>query len=135
MQLGADHVKVLKRFLAIQNMGQASARTNVQAMLQAIANKPLASTKTLAEGLDILKNSDLRSQIHHIDCPQLRLYGRLDSLVPYQAADAVSQIFAERGACKYQSKIYDKASHAPFLSHPEALASDIGGFLQKSLKL
>lgn len=124
-QLEHDHLRTLKRFLAIQNLGQVNAKTDVQKMLEAVQRKPIANVRTLKYGLDMLKNTDLRTYISHIDIPFLHLYGRRDALVPYNEPDSTLAINSSS-----KHKIYSSASHAPFISHPELVIADILAFIK-----
>ena len=54
----------------------------------------------------------------------LRLYGRLDGLVPKKAIALVDALVPHS-----QSHVEARASHAPFISHPEATAEKIRSFL------
>jgi len=123
-QLAKDHAGTLKRFIAIQNLGQANAKTKVHEMLNSIQAKPMADIRTLKQGLEILKQTDLRQQLHAINVPCLRLYGRLDSIVPNKAASAIQSLHPQS-----RTRIYAKASHAPFLSHSNEVIGDIKAFL------
>ncbi|MFC4698640.1 pimeloyl-ACP methyl ester esterase BioH [Glaciecola siphonariae] len=127
-QLVHSSVKTLKRFLAIQNLGQPDAKTNIQRMLNAVNAKPIANADTLKGGLNILHNTDLREHLHLIKVPTLRLYGRLDSLVPHKAQQKITALHP---TCK--SIVYSKASHAPSMSHPQDMIDDIVSFI-KSVK-
>ncbi len=125
-QLAEDTQKTLKRFLAIQNLGQASAKTDIQKMLAAVTSKALAKSRTLKLGLQTLQETDLRELVSQILIPTLRVYGRLDSLVPHSAVEKIAQCHQ-----RSDSVVYAKASHAPFMSHPDLLISDIFAFLEK----
>ncbi|WP_395338725.1 alpha/beta fold hydrolase [Ningiella sp. W23] len=123
-QLTQDHEKLLKRFIALQSMGQSNAKVHIQQMLQAIKDRPIANSDTLAFGLQLLKKSDLRAELWQVTCPLLHLYGRLDSLVPHQAIPLIDE------CSKHSNSItYPKASHAPFVSHPQAVLDDIFNFI------
>jgi pimeloyl-[acyl-carrier protein] methyl ester esterase len=123
-QLELNHLRTLKRFLAIQSLGQASAKTDVQRMLLAIQKKPLAHPRTLTLGLQLLQHTDLRDRLTHIAVPSLRLYGQLDSLVPPSAKGLIDKLHPLA-----TTQIYRKASHAPFISHPSSVITDILLFL------
>ncbi len=113
-QLERDFSKTLDRFMAIQAMGSDSAKRDIKTIKRNIQDYPIPDERALRAGLQLLANTDLRTQIKHISVPTYRLYGRLDSLVPHKAID---QIAALQTHC--QSKIFAHASHAPFISHPD----------------
>ncbi|MBT1451437.1 pimeloyl-ACP methyl ester esterase BioH [Glaciecola sp. XM2] len=123
-QLQNDREKTIKRFLTIQNLGQASAKTDVQQMLQILSDMPAPSAATLQQGLAILASEDLRERVAQIDVPTLRVYGRLDALVPHQSIAAIEALHPNA-----KSIVYPKASHAPFMSHPDLLSQDLMRFI------
>ena len=61
----------------------------------------------------------------NIELPFLRIYGRLDSLVPQKVITLVDDL-----ATKSSKVIFSKASHAPFMSHTEEFICVIREFLQ-----
>ncbi len=128
-QLTQDSARTLKRFLAIQNLGQANAKTEIQLMLKTLQTRALANASTLKLGLGTLQQSDLRARINDIRIPTLRMYGRLDSLVPHKAIEPISALQKDA-----ETVVYPKASHAPFMSHPDAVIRDILAFLDKFKK-
>jgi pimeloyl-[acyl-carrier protein] methyl ester esterase len=127
-QLARDPAKTLKRFLAIQNLGQTSSKANIQMMFDSLVGRVVASAGTLKRGLHILENEDLRREIADILIPTLRVYGGLDSLVPSPSIAKIADLQPEATHITYE-----KASHAPFISHPQSLIDDIVKFV-KSIK-
>jgi pimeloyl-[acyl-carrier protein] methyl ester esterase len=113
-QLELDFSKTLKRFLAIQALGSASARDDIKQIQHHVQNYPLPSEYALRQGLKLLSETDLTGQLKHIAIPIHRLYGRLDSLVPQQAIEQIEEILKSTSL-----HIFPHASHAPFISHPE----------------
>lgn len=124
-QLERDQVRTLKRFLAIQSLGLSGATLNVQTMLDAVQTKPVASKRTLKSGLEILSSADLREHLADIQVPSLRLYGRHDTLVPKTVVSSIQALHPMS-----EHIVYDKASHAPFISHPDSVIHDMLTFLQ-----
>ncbi|GAA4891426.1 pimeloyl-ACP methyl ester esterase BioH [Ferrimonas pelagia] len=113
-QLAQDLDKTLAGFFALQAMGSASARDDVRQLKRAVLSKPAARPDALAAGLRLLAQADLRGQIDQINAPWLRLYGRLDGLVPARGIEPASDL-----APHSEVAILPQASHAPFVSHPE----------------
>ncbi|WMC10363.1 pimeloyl-ACP methyl ester esterase BioH [Oceanimonas pelagia] len=124
-QLAEDHQLVVNRFLALQAMGSEHARDDIRRLRDSLASKPAPDPQALAAGLGLLGEVDLRAQLAQLEMPLLRLYGRLDGLVPRKAA-SLTDALAPNSA----SHVEPKASHAPFISHPEATAEHIRRFLQ-----
>lgn len=123
-ELSKNYQKTLDRFLAIQAMGSDSARQDIKLIKEQVTRLPSPSTAALASSLHLLSSEDLRGEIGRIRQPTLRLYGRLDSLVPTSAIDQICQLHPESDAV-----VLSKASHAPFISHPEQTADVIRQFM------
>ena len=113
-QLKLDYKKTLERFLAIQAMGSTDAKQDIKTLKSLLLTCDEPNADALAAGLVILQTADLREQINQISAPTYRLYGKLDSLVPKAV---ISQIEALQPTST--SYVFDKASHAPFISHAD----------------
>nr|VUD30152.1 putative pimeloyl-BioC--CoA transferase BioH [Raoultella sp. NCTC 9187] len=83
-QLSDDFQRTVERFLALQTMGTESARQDARALKSTVLSLPMPSIAALNGGLEILKTADLRQPLAALPMPFLRLYGRLDGLVPRQ---------------------------------------------------
>ncbi len=123
-QLAEDHRQVVNRFLALQAMGSEHAREDIRQLRDSLSEKPAPDPAALAAGLTLLGEVDLRSRLASLRLPMLRLYGRLDGLVPKKAIALVDEL-----APHSQSHVEPRASHAAFISHPEATAERIRAFL------
>lgn len=123
-QLEQDHALTLDRFIALQAMGSPSAKDDVRALRASLPAHGPACPAALRAGLQILHDTDLRQELAAIRAPWLRLYGKLDGLVPVRAA-ALHQALAPHS----QQYIFTKASHAPFISHRAEFLSVIDEFL------
>ncbi|NVK22187.1 MAG: pimeloyl-ACP methyl ester esterase BioH [Kangiellaceae bacterium] len=124
--LEEDYQGTIIRFLAIQAIGSETQKEDIKRLRDTVFIHGMPATKALRGGLAMLNDIDLRGQLHKIQAPMLRLYGRLDSLVPNKTAEQVAQLIPHS-----QHKIYPKASHAPFLSHKEEFVQDIKQFLSE----
>lgn len=110
----ADNLPLtIERFLAIQAMGSESARRDIKVLKQAVMAYPMAAPEAIAGALALLQQ-DLRPEFAALTQPVQGLYGRLDTLVP---AALVPQLQHLHPAGQFD--IAAKASHAPFISHPE----------------
>jgi len=114
-QLAQNTKKTIDGFLKIQAMGSPHVRQDIKVIRDLVMQYELPHEKTLDESLALLETVDLRNQLQQINTPTLRLYGKLDGLVPKAAIDLVSNLMP-----KSDVHIFDKASHAPFISHPKA---------------
>lgn len=119
-QLERDFSKTLERFLAIQAMGSQSARGDIKLIREHVQQYPMPAQKALQAGLTMLAKTDLRNELSSILVPIHRLYGRLDSLVPLKAMHQIEAISPST-----TQHVFAKASHAPFISHPEEFINQL----------
>ena len=119
-QLSEDFQRTVERFLALQTLGTESARQDARSLKQAVLSLPMPSSEVLNGGLEILKTADLRAPLTALDLPFLRLYGRLDGLVPRKIVPQLDAQWPQS-----ESFIFDKAAHAPFISHPQAFCAPL----------
>lgn len=123
-QLEQNHHKTLTRFLAIQMMGVANAKTLIKEITNAIDIYPAPNIRALSCGLKILQNADIRENLKDIKIPTLRTYGRLDSLVPYKAISEIHHLQPES-----RHLILKHASHAPFLTDAAEFSKHVIDFV------
>ena len=121
--LGRHQKKTIQRFLALQVKGLPEAMTVVRQLQKSIQSRGSASTNALQTGLQVLQETDLRQNIKLIESPLYWLLGGMDGLVPRELAQALQLEYAQDNV-----KINEKASHAPFISHP-------GDFMRQLLKM
>lgn len=112
--LGHDFSLTIERFLAIQALGSEHARDDIRQLKEWLAQRPAPHPRALAAGLEILADADLRDEMLRWQGPWLRIYGRLDSLVPKATIPLLDQRYPAS-----RSILFEKASHAPFISHPD----------------
>ncbi|MFT5277176.1 MAG: pimeloyl-[acyl-carrier protein] methyl ester esterase [Glaciecola sp.] len=129
-QLTKNHNQTLTRFLAIQMMGVDNPKQLIKDITKAIGVYPAPNIEALSAGLTILQDADIRDKLQHIEVPTLRLYGRLDSLVPH---DAVNQIQNLQPQSK--SLVIKHASHAPFLTDAKVFCQHIVDFIASVAKV
>ncbi|NKF52126.1 pimeloyl-ACP methyl ester esterase BioH [Shewanella sp. WXL01] len=122
--LQQDLAKTVEQFLAIQAMGSPHAKADIKQLKQLVLAKPLPNPQALSIGLTFLAEVDLRAQLERIDQPWLRLWGKLDGLVPFKMVPMLTT----RPNIKDIS--FAKASHAPFISHAEEFESELANWLQ-----
>lgn len=114
--LGADYQATLGRFLALQLLG-APGRAEALRRLKARCLAAPPSAGALAEGLDILRDTDLREQLRVSDVPVRAVLGDLDRLVP---AEVAADLAALRPGMPVD--ILRGAGHAPLLTHGPQIA-------------
>jgi pimeloyl-[acyl-carrier protein] methyl ester esterase len=122
--LVADPQATLLRFLSLQTRGMAGQKTLLQHLRQTLLAAPPASSEALAGGLAILRDTDLRDELPRLTQPTLVLHGALDTLTPPAAGAWLAKALPTA-----QHIEFDRAAHAPHLSHGEAVAAAIGRFV------
>ena len=121
-----DHQETLTRFMALQFLGCEQPKQLLQQIKPQLESCGKVSLATLQQGLDLLKNSDLRSQYKTLQIPMLHIFGRLDMLVP---VTVIPKLEALNPFC--QTVVIDKAAHAPFLSHQLYFVAILKQFIKK----
>ncbi|APG20296.1 UNVERIFIED_ORG: pimeloyl-[acyl-carrier protein] methyl ester esterase [Kosakonia oryzae] len=112
-QLSEDFQRTVERFLALQTLGTETARQDARQLKNAVLSLEMPSAEVLNGGLEILKTADLREALSSLTLPFLRLYGRLDGLVPRKIVPVLDGMWPAS-----ESIVFAKAAHAPFISHP-----------------
>lgn len=125
-QLVEDFQLTIERFMALQAMGSPSARQDVKILKKAVLSRPIPNQEALLEGLNLLADVDLRQQLSSVSAPTLRLYGRLDGLVPIKVADDVSSLMPTS-----EKHIFQNSSHAPFMTELEDFCQQVIAFGNK----
>ncbi|WP_245879946.1 pimeloyl-ACP methyl ester esterase BioH [Vibrio gangliei] len=128
-QLTNNFQKTIEGFMTLQAMGSPSARQDVKAIKQQVFSRPMPNPEALALGLDILAQVDLRPVLADIQVPFLRLYGRLDGLVPKKVEQDVSHL-----APNSQCHVFESSSHAPFMTEHEAFCRMVEEFVGGTVK-
>lgn len=118
-ELRQDYARTIERFLALEVMGDPHAREEIRWLRQRLAERPPGDPAILRDGLTLLADTDLRAELPALACPSLWIAGRRDRLVPWRALAHAAQASGGQFLC------LDKAGHAPFLSHPQAVAAAI----------
>ncbi len=126
-QLRDNSQATLLRFLALQVLGSDHYKRLLAELKQSTAACPPPDSATLAGGLAILKQADLRAALADLVIPVMAILGGRDTLVPVAVGEAMRQIQP-----LLQVQVLDKAAHAPFLSHPQAVLALVRDFLDKT---
>ncbi|HHH12698.1 MAG TPA: pimeloyl-[acyl-carrier protein] methyl ester esterase [Thiolapillus brandeum] len=119
--LETDLEGTIRRFLALQFHGVEDGRALQRELGTALAQRPRPVPEALRAGLSLLLESDLREPLAGIDRPRLWILGGRDRLVPPGLGSALPP--------GVQVRLLERAGHAPFLSHPEAVAVAMTEFL------
>ncbi len=121
--LAADYRATIERFIALEVHGDAHARDEIRWLRERLSERPPSDPRFLVDGLAILADGDLRPELPNLGVPSLWIAGQRDRLVPWQAMQCAAEL-APGG----QYRCIDRAGHAPFLSHPEAVTAAIREF-------
>lgn len=127
-QLVTDFAVTIERFLALQALGSRTAKEDIRQLKAAVLSKPQPQLAALTLGLELLENVDLRPSLAALSQPWLRLYGRLDALVPIKTEPVLSALYPQS-----QSHIFADASHAPFISHLDDFIAVVTDFIEPSI--
>ena len=122
--LREDYRETLQRFLSLQVRGDEAARASLRELREALFIRGEPDTVSLAAGLELLRNGDLRAESQAISVPTLVIAGGYDRLTPPGAG----KVLAERipGA---KFKLIPKSAHAPFISHAYEFVQAVAGFM------
>jgi pimeloyl-[acyl-carrier protein] methyl ester esterase len=119
----ADPRATMLRFLSLQTRGMAGQKAMLQSLRQTLLAAPEARSAALACGLEMLRQTDLRSELPRLKQPVLILHGSLDTLTP---AAAGTWLAGTLPAARHVE--FARAAHAPHLSHGEDVAAAIRRF-------
>lgn len=122
--LAQDYQETLRRFLSLQVRGDESARASLRALRDSLFAHGEPHTASLATGLTILKDSDLRNRLKEVSVPTLVLAGGHDRLTPPDAGEYLAAHIP--GA---RLEVLAKSAHAPFISHVDAFVTAVLAFM------
>jgi pimeloyl-[acyl-carrier protein] methyl ester esterase len=123
-----DCAGVLRRFVALQALGDKQAVRVAHKLRTALFTNPLPALAVLEAGLEILKSADLRAMLPSISHATLVLHGEHDAVTPCAAGAALSELLPNS-----RFHTIAGAGHAPFLSDPIAVAGRLHEFLDESI--
>lgn len=125
-QLAEDTAKTISNFLKIQAMGSPNVRQDIKKIRDLVMQYEQPERQVLDDSLRLLETSNLTEQLQNISAPFLRLYGKLDGLVPKRVITLIDAL-----APNSQSHIFEQASHAPFISHQEEFLAILNKWLDE----
>lgn len=111
-ELERDYAATLARFLALQVRGSTDAGATLRALHARVLEQAQPQPAALRAGLNILRTSDLRTQLGAIACPTQFVFGECDTLAPAPLAGEIAQRMPAA-----RSTVIRGAGHAPFVSH------------------
>jgi pimeloyl-[acyl-carrier protein] methyl ester esterase len=101
-------------------------KTVLKDLKEAVSEYDVPDRQTLLDGLNILKQSDLRPSLSRLKCPVSVILGGRDKLIPVSVGQQLPQLNA---GCEVN--ILDQAGHVPFLSHQQEVLAVIARFLEQ----
>lgn len=116
----------LRQFLSLQTLGGVKSHQDTEFLQSFLLSQPLPTKEVLKAGLKILQHTDMRYSLNTVSLPFLRIYGYLDTLVPYKIAGLLNEAWPHTEAF-----IMSHSAHVPFISHPDDFVAVILDFYQK----
>jgi len=117
--------KTLNRFLSLQAMGSETVKSDITNIKRLLKGDKSYHQSALLGGLTLLSHTDLRDKFKHLKVPCLSIFGAYDSLVPIDNAELIKSI--NSNIC---SLIFEKSSHAPFISEVECFCEVLKDFIE-----
>jgi pimeloyl-[acyl-carrier protein] methyl ester esterase len=122
--LEQDFQLTLRRFIALQVRGSENERELLQTMRKRMMESGEPDMMALREGLEILRDTDLRDELAQISQPTLVIAGERDTLTPPAASAYLAQTLPDARMVEIRG-----AAHAPFLSHPDEFVKEVAEFM------
>ncbi len=122
--LDQDYRATLLRFLSLQARGGDQARAVIERLRERVFLRGEPAAETLAAGLQLLRNVDLRPALAQVQCPVLVVHGAYDGLCPPPAGYWLAEHLPDA-----RLAMHERAAHAPFLSHPDWFVAEMRSFL------
>ncbi len=123
--LEQDYRSTLNRFLALQVQSSEGAQHTLRQLRSVLHHHP-PQQRALRAGLKLLRETDLRDQLPHLQCPTRLILGERDMLVPKSCGQEIVAYLRDG-----RIVILPGAGHAPFLSHPNEFLSVLQDCLER----
>lgn len=124
--LSNDSFALLKKFWTLQLQGGVGARKLMRSFITKMQENKLPSFTGLWQGLELLRDLDLREDLKSIYSPTCWLLGEFDPLVPQEIQQELPSLQP-----KAKIQLIKDAGHTPFLTHSQETAGFIREFLQE----
>lgn len=123
-ELVGDFRNTVQDFLTLQSLGDERAREQVRALRPLVFAHGDPVPEALADGLDILRTTDLRNDLPLLAVDALVVAGARDRLTPPGASRAIAA-----AAPRARMVEIAGAAHAPFLTRPTEFVDEVMEFL------
>jgi pimeloyl-[acyl-carrier protein] methyl ester esterase len=124
-----DYQRTVRTFLALQTHGDENATATLRLLRNRLTTRSEPDARALEAGLQILRTTDLRAALPHVTQPTLVLAGEYDRLTPPQAGRELASALPAA-----EFTLVERAGHAPFLSHADAVLAELLPFLARGRK-
>ena len=118
-----DQEGTLIRFLALNCKGAVTQKDDIRKLRSILYFCGLPAGRALREGLNILRDTDLRDSLVEIARPTLMLFGEHDNLVPAAVMAEIEAI-----APNVELALQQGVSHVPFVSAPDIFLQAVTDF-------
>ena len=125
--LRKDWRATIDHFIALEAFGSDHMRDELRMLRDAVLAHGEPATHVLAEGLQVLEDSDLRGALPELRMPSVWIGGRRDRLVNPRGMQASAELAPN---ARYLQ--VEHAGHAPFLTHADEVAAALLGFLAEN---
>lgn len=120
--IAADAEAMLPRFVGGFNRGDAQAKAVTRSLLDSADPRPPVAV--LLDGLNWLRDVDLRAALPRVQAPTLLIHGAADPLMPAGAAQSLAAALPQA-----RLQLFEGCAHAPFVSQPETVLAALRDFL------
>ncbi len=122
--LKQNYALTIKRFLALQCLGDPSQRDKLRALQTKLKLTEKPDSRALQAGLQLLQNTNLTTSCQHITQNCLLIHSESDKLVPLAAAH-----YLEKTLPRAHLTVMKKTGHTPFINQPETFCLHVKSFL------
>ncbi len=116
----------MNKLLALIALGGHNPQATSKVLREVFASRPLPNQQALQATLDILLETDVRSEVAKLTMPTLVIHGEHDKLCPITGAEWLANALPNAHFIKMQH-----AAHEPFISHPQLFSQYVTEFLSK----
>jgi pimeloyl-[acyl-carrier protein] methyl ester esterase len=124
--LKQDGQTTLLRFLSLQVKDLVDQKAALQELKALVFESQAPDPQTLQEGLNILKQADLRAEFAGLKMPVAVILGQLDTLIPVAVAGKMQGLLPG-----IDLTVIERAGHVPFLSHQQTVVKAVCLFMDK----
>jgi len=122
--LDSNQADTLQRFLLLQARGSVHSRETIRRLAEQLAVEQPPVAQALTAGLNLLINTDMRTQLSALQCPVKMILGERDTLIPQAMLAAAKALHTQ-----LETTLLTGAGHAPFISQPSECQNEIEHFL------